>query len=131
MTHLLHRGEWISRRELNDVYACRGVPDIRSALAHLGGSIVFDHRDGTRECYRLTLLGMLLTADGPAIENLLVRHAGGLSIADAEATMLKHVLEAADWLRDPAVLATPDLPALVAARALDSYNPETPIDGVT
>jgi hypothetical protein len=107
------------------------VPDIRSALAHLGGSIVFDHRDGGRECYRLTLLGILLTADGAGIENLLVRQAGGLSITPAEAATLKHVLEAADWLRDPAVLATPDLAAHVTARALGSYNPETPIDGVT
>ena len=107
------------------------MPDIQSALAHLGGSIVFDHRDGGRECYRLTLLGILLTADGAGIENLLVRQAGGLSITPAEAATLKHVLEAAHWLRDPAVLATPDLAAHVAARALGSYNPETPIDGVT
>jgi len=106
------------------------VADIRSALAHLGGSIVFDHRAGGRECYRLTLLGILLTADGPGIEVLLVGHAGGLSITPAEAATLKHVLDAADWLRDPTVLATPGLAAHVAARALDSYNPETPIDGV-
>ena len=130
-THLLERGEWIARRDLHDAYARRGVHDIRSALAHLGGSIVFDHRDGGRDVYRLTLLGILLAADGPDIELLLVRHAGGLSITPAEAAMLKHVLDAADWLRDPAVLATPDLAAYVAARALDAYNPETPIDGVT
>ena len=107
----------------------RGVADIRSALAHLGGSIVFDHRAGGRECYRLTLLGILLTADGPGIEVLVVRHAGGLATAPAEAATLKHVLDAADWLRDPAVLAMPDLATHLAARALDSYNPEMPIDG--
>jgi hypothetical protein len=105
------------------------VRDIRSALAHLGGSIVFDHREGGRDVYRLTLLGILLAADGPNIERLLVRHAGGLSMAPAETATLKHVLEAADWLRDPAVLATPDFAAYVAARALESYNPETPIEG--
>jgi hypothetical protein len=107
------------------------VRDIRSALAHLGGSIVFDHRDGGRDVYRLTLLGILLAADGPEIEQLLVRHAGAVSMTTAETAKLKHVLEAADWLRDPAVLATPDLAAYVVARALDAYNPETPIDGVT
>jgi len=90
---------------------------------------VFDHRAGARECYRLTLLGILLTSHGPDIENLLVRHAGGLSVTAAEATTLEHVLDAADWLRDPAVLAMRDLSAHVAARALDSYNPETPIEG--
>ena len=111
------------------MYERRGVPDIRSALGHLGGSIVFDHRDGGRECYRLTLLGILLTSHGPGIENLLVRHAAGRSITPAEAPILEHVLDATDWLRDSAMLARPDLPAYVAARALDSYNPETPIEG--
>jgi hypothetical protein len=91
---------------------------------------VFEHRDGRRDCYRLTLLGILLTADGPALEVLLVRYAGGLSVAPAETAVLQPVLAAADWLRDPAVLANPDPAAYVASRVLDSYNPEMPIDGV-
>jgi hypothetical protein len=115
---------------MHDVYARRGVRDIRSALAHLGGSVVFDHHDGGRDCYRLTLLGILLTDDGPAIEQLLARHADGRSLAPADAVTLQHVVAEADWLRDPAALATPDFGAYLAARALDTYNPELPIDGV-
>jgi hypothetical protein len=116
---------------MHELHVRRGVRDIRSALGHLGGSIVFDHRDaGGRDCYRLTLLGILLTADGPAIEQLLERHAAGRPLSPAEADMLPHVVAEADWLRDSAVLATPDFGAYVAARALDTYNPELPIDGV-
>jgi len=116
---------------MREVYLHRGVRDVRSALAHLGGSIVFDYRDAAgRDCYRLTLLGILLTADGPAIEQLLERRAGGRSLAPAETATLQHVVAEAEWLRDPAVLATPDLAAYVAARALHTYNPELPIDGV-
>ena len=48
----------------------------------------------------------------------------------AETAQLKHVLETAEWLRDPAVVGTPDLAAHVARRALDAYNPELRIDGV-
>jgi hypothetical protein len=99
-------------------------------MEHLGGSIVFDHRDGGRDCYRLTLLGILLTADGPAVEVLLERHAAGLPLTPAETAALQHAREAAEWLSDPAILARRDLAAYVAARALDSYNPEMPIDGV-
>jgi len=128
--HLLERGEWIARPALHDLYARRGVHDIRSKLEHLGGSIVFDHREGGRDRYGLTLLGMLLTADAPVIELLLVRHAAALPTTPAETATLRHVLESAAWLRDPEVLASPDLAAHVAARALDSYNPELPIDGV-
>src|SRR5258708_3278380 len=43
-------------------------------MERLGGSIVRDAREGERESYRLTFLGVLLTADGPAIELLLVRY---------------------------------------------------------
>jgi hypothetical protein len=108
----------------------QGLSDARSKLEHLGGSIVYDYRDGPRECYRLTLLGILLTADGPGVERLLVRHAAGESMTAAETARMKHVLEAAEWLRDPAVLAGGDVATLVATRALDSYDPVKPIDGV-
>lgn len=99
-------------------------------MEHLGGSIVYDHRDGERDCYRLTLLGMLLTADGPDIERVLVRHAAGQSLMPADRARLEHVRAAADWLRDPAVLARGDVASLVATRALDSYDPAKPIDSV-
>ena len=89
---------------------------------------MFDQRDGGRDCYRLTLLGMLLTADGPGLELLVVRYAGGLPATLAETAALQHMLEAAHWLRDPAVLAMPDLAGHVAARALGAYNPEMPIE---
>jgi len=46
---------------------------------------VVDDRDGDRACYRLTFLGVLLTADGPAIESLLVRYLESLR-ARARAT---------------------------------------------
>jgi hypothetical protein len=108
----------------------RGVSDIRSTLEHLGGSIVFDHRVGGRDCYRLTLLGILLASEGPDVERLIVRHAAGRPLTAAETAQLKHVLEAAEWLRDPAVLGAPDLANRVVRRALDAYDPETRIDGV-
>jgi hypothetical protein len=128
---LLERGEWITRGELHDLYRRRGVDDIRSKLEHLGGSIVYDYRDAGRDCYRLSFLGMLLTDDGPGVERLLAKHAAGRPLTAAETTRLKHVLEAAEWLRDPAVLASADLASRIAARAVDSYNPELSIDEVT
>jgi hypothetical protein len=99
-------------------------------MEHLGGSIVYDDRDGGRDCYRLTLLGMLVAADGPSIERLLVRHGAGEPLTAAESARLKHVLEAAEWLRDPGVLQGGDVASRVATRALDSYDPAMPIDGV-
>jgi hypothetical protein len=144
--HRLDHGQWIARRELHE--ACP-----RSRIEHLGGSIVRDARDGERECYRLTFLGVLLTADGPAIELLLVRYlewlqgrrrtqanlasvspddvTAGLSITPAETAVLWRVLDVAEWRAGPAleaVLAAPDLGAHVESRALDAYNPEVPID---
>ena len=52
--HRLERAEWIARDELHKRFT-------RSVMEHLGGSLVMDHRDGGRACYRLTLLGLLLT----------------------------------------------------------------------
>jgi hypothetical protein len=144
--HLLDHGQWIARRELHE--AC-----LRSRMEHLGGSIVRDARDGERECYRLTFLGVLLTADGPAIELLLVRYlewlrgrrrtqanlasvsrddvTAALSITPAETAVLWRVLDVAEWWAGPAleaVLAAADLAAHVESRALDAYDPEIPID---
>ena len=116
--HRLERGEWIAREELHKRFT-------RSALEHLGGSLVMDHRDGGRDCYRLTLLGRLLTADAPAIERLLERRAAGASLTAAETTVLQHVVSVDPSLRE----ATP--PVHVVRRALDSYNPELAIDGAT
>jgi hypothetical protein len=116
--HRLERGEWIARDELHKRF-------MRSALEHLGGSLVMDHRDGRRECYRLTLLGVLLTADAPAIERLLERRAAGASLTAAETTVLQHVVAVDPALTDPTPVAQ------VARRALDSYNPELAIDGAT
>jgi hypothetical protein len=72
--HLLDRGEWIARADLDEACRRRGIPDGRSRLAHLGGSIVRDAREGGRACYRLTLLGVLLTDDGASVERLLARY---------------------------------------------------------
>jgi hypothetical protein len=144
--HFLDHGQWIARRELHE--AC-----VRSRMEHLGGSIVRDARDGARECYRLTFLGVLLTADGPAIELLLVRYlewlkgrrrtqanlasvsrddvTAGLSITPAETAALWRVLDVAEWRAGPAleaVLVAPDLAAHVESKALDAYDPEIPID---
>ena len=144
--HRLDHGQWIGSQELHE--ACP-----RSRMEHLGGSIVRDVRDGERECYRLTFLGVLLTANGAAIELLLVRYlewlkgrrrtqanltsvspadvTAGLSITPAETAVLWRVLEVAEWRAGPAleaVLAAPDLGAHVESRALDAYDPEIPID---
>jgi hypothetical protein len=116
--HRLERGEWIARDELHKRFT-------RSALEHLGGSLVLDHRDGGRECYRLTLLGLLLTADAPAIERLLERRAAGAPLTAAETTLLQHVVAVDPSLRETVPAAH------VARRALDSYNPELAIDGAT
>jgi len=137
--HRLDHGQWIGRRQLHDFYLCRGMPDIRSRMEHLGGCIVFDFREGDRECYRLTFLGVLLTADGPAIEMLLVRHLeslkGGVTAAvemtPAETAVLSRVLDVADWRAGAALadlLATSDVRAHVESRALASYDPAIPID---
>src|SRR5207302_5844633 len=116
-------------------------------MEHLGGSIVRDARDGERECYRLTFLGVLLTANGAAIELLLVRylewlkgrrrtHANltsispddvtvGLSITPAETAALWRVLEVAEWRAGPAlraVRAAPALGALVEPLARGAYG---------
>jgi len=141
--HLLDHGQWITRRALHDPYLRRGVHDIRARMEHLGGSLVFDYRAGDRECYRLTFLGVLLTADGPAIEVLLVRYlewlrgryrtngrldrvsieevAAGLQLTSAETAVLSRVLDVARW-PEGAVMED------VFARALESYDPELPID---
>ncbi len=116
--HRLERGEWIARDELHKRFT-------RSAMEHLGGSLVMDHRDGGQACYRLTLLGLLLPADAPAIERLLERHSAGVALTPAEASTLQHLVAVDPSLRDP-------MPAAQAARrALDSYNPELAIDGAT
>jgi hypothetical protein len=62
---------------------------------------------------------------------LLAKHAAGQPTTAAETTRLEHVLEAAEWLRDPAFLASADLATLIAERAVKAYNPEMSIDGVT
>ena len=116
--HRLERGEWIARDELHKRFT-------RSAMEHLGGSLVMDHRDGGRGCYRLTLLGLLLTAEAPAIERLLERRAAGASLTAADTTVLQHVVAVDPALRAPAPAAH------VVRRALDSYNPELAIDGAT
>jgi hypothetical protein len=91
---------------------------------------VYDHRDAGRDCYRLSFLGILLTDDGLGVERMLAKHAAGQPMTAPETRRLKHVLEAAEWLRDPAVLASADLATLIAERAVKSYNPEMSIDGV-
>ena len=151
--HLLDHGQWITRRDVHEACLRRGIHDIRSRMEHLGGSIVLEDRDGDRECYRLTFLGVLLTADGPAIELLLVRYlewlrgrhgananrasvsrddvAAGLQITSSETAVLWRALDVADWRGGPALeagLAAPDLAAHVESRALDAYDPEIPID---
>jgi hypothetical protein len=139
--HALEHGRWIGRQDLHDVYGRRGVHDIRSRMEHLGGSIVADHRDGERECYRLTLLGLLLTADGPAVAALLGRYLEGrhrddgarASMTSAEATALRRVL---DLVGLPAGLEDagarpPDLAAHIEARALEAYDPTLPVEEAT
>lgn len=115
--HRVDHGEWITRRELHDACRRRGIRDSRSRLEHLGGSIVLDAREDERECYRLTLLGVLLTAEGPAIEFLLARHLESLPITSEETSVLRRVLEVADGGVEDA-----------ASTALASYDPTISIE---
>ena len=70
--YFCEKGEWIVAKVLHSRY---GKPAVRSTLDKLGGSVVFemeDHQKGNR--YQLTLLGVLLTEQGPTLERLLVRY---------------------------------------------------------
>jgi hypothetical protein len=115
--HRVTHGEWMTRQEAHETCQRRGIGDARSRLAHLGGSIVFEARDGGRDCYRLTLLGVLLTADGPAIEELLGRHVRAEAMTLAETAVCRQVLAVADGGVEDA-----------ADRALASYDPTIGIE---
>lgn len=48
---------------------------VRTSLGRLNGSIVFESSDGQHGSrYQLTLLGVLLTSDGPQVERMIIRY---------------------------------------------------------
>lgn len=70
--HFLANGTWPILREL---YNRHGKQDVRNALSPLGGSIGWEEADqGGWTRYRLSLLGVLLTKDGLALQQLLARY---------------------------------------------------------
>jgi hypothetical protein len=50
-----------------------GKPKVQASLDQLGGSIVFEYKEGGVKYYHLTFLGTLLTQEGPGLEILLSR----------------------------------------------------------
>ncbi len=70
---------WRRHREQKTGMSCRvlhlkfrNMP-VREILERLGGSVVFTNWE-SEECYRLTFLGVLLTEDGPTVEDLVIQY---------------------------------------------------------
>jgi hypothetical protein len=71
-TYFRDHQQWPAVRQLHKDRG--GKEDVRLALENLGGGIVRDEPEaGRRGQYQLTLLGVLLTENGEAYEQLLVR----------------------------------------------------------
>lgn len=62
---------WVPARIVHQQFAQDAAQAHRTAL---GPSLVQAYREDGRECYRLTFLGVLLTDEGAAAEDLLVRY---------------------------------------------------------
>jgi hypothetical protein len=68
-------GRWLPRRLLHHRFLNRVAPnDVRAALERLGGRVVYDFRDNQRDCYALTFLGILVTDEGPNLEEFCLRY---------------------------------------------------------
>ena len=63
--------QWVPSRIAHQHF---GKDAVQAHLAALGPSLVQAYRDDGKDCYRLTFLGMLLTDQGSAAEDLLVRY---------------------------------------------------------
>jgi hypothetical protein len=70
-SHRLSTGNWIPTRLLHTLHGTKA--QVRPLLDALGGSIVYRTDETGQQKYGLTLLGALLSADGPRLEALLVR----------------------------------------------------------
>ena len=69
--HYRDQGEWILRKNLDQRFGAGGI---RGALEALGPSIVGEVEDAGRQGVRVTFLGILLTDQGPEVEELLARY---------------------------------------------------------
>jgi hypothetical protein len=69
--HYRDQGEWILRSSLDQRF---GLAAMRGALEGLGPSIVEALEDAGRQGVRVTFLGVLLTDQGPEVEELLARY---------------------------------------------------------
>lgn len=80
--------EWIPTRILHHDMKKEFV---MSAVEPLGGSIIFKSQAGAKECYELTLLGVLLSDYGPEAEKLLVGYLGYIRNQYLENAMVEKV----------------------------------------
>jgi len=69
--HYRDRGEWIPCRDLHHLF---GKPAVLACLGQLGANIICGMEDDEEEYYRLTFLGVLLTAQGEESEEFLARY---------------------------------------------------------
>lgn len=69
--HYRDRGEWIPCRVLHHLF---GKPAVLACLGQLGANIICGMEDDEEEYYRLTFLGVLLTAQGEESEEFLARY---------------------------------------------------------
>jgi hypothetical protein len=68
-------GHWITRKRLHHLFRDRlQVNEVQAPLEGLGGCVVYEARDDQKECYALTFLGILMTDQGPELEELCVRY---------------------------------------------------------
>jgi hypothetical protein len=70
--HFCAKGEWPLTRV---IYSTHGTDNVKKALSPIGGSVVSEenHQSG-RTMFQLKLLGVLLTTEGPAYQNFLLRY---------------------------------------------------------
>jgi len=69
--HYRDRGEWIPCRVLYHLF---GKATVLACLGQLGANVICGMEDDEEEYYRLTFLGVLLTAQGEESEQLLARY---------------------------------------------------------
>jgi len=68
-------GHWITRKRLHHLFRDRfQVNEVQAALTDLGGCVVYEASDDQKECYALLFLGILMTDQGPDLEELCVRY---------------------------------------------------------
>lgn len=84
--------QWPPARLIHQQFG--GKPKVRASLEKLGGTVVFEYEEGGVKQYRLSLLGVLLSKDGIAYEQLLVRFLTYVSQLCASDPLRTHVSSA-------------------------------------